>query len=93
MESYKRVQRCELCGQEFLITKKFSRAKRCTECLMSIKYGRKCKEEEKKGTRKVIKLAKNVSKLDTLAALAKEQGMSYGQYIALQPLRKVVTHA
>lgn len=93
MKDYRRVQRCELCGQEFVITNKFSRAKRCTECLLSIKYGRHCKEEEKKGTRKAIKLPKNVSNLDTLARLAKEQGISYGQYIALQPLRKVVTHA
>ena len=90
MEGYKREQKCELCGNIFIITKKCSRTRRCNDCLQSIKYGIKVKEADKKAPEKAIKImcGKSMSKLDTLVMEAKMSGMTYGQYMALRPLVK-----
>lgn len=77
-----RTVTCELCGRDFVVTSKFSRAKRCPECVISIRNGEKHEGFSHKsiiGKRKV-----NVSKLDTLAREAKEHGMSYGKYVSLK---------
>lgn len=90
MKEYQRKQKCELCGNIFIITKKFSRTKRCNDCLQSIKYGKKVKEADKKHPKKALKIpcGKAVSKLDTMVMEAKKHGMTYGQYMALRPIAK-----
>lgn len=79
---YNRIVTCELCGRDFVVNSKFSRAKRCPECVMSIRSGIKREGFRHKsiiGKRKV-----HVSKLDTLVKEAKEYGMSYGKYVSLK---------
>ena len=80
--AYERVVTCELCGRDFIVTQKFSRAKRCPECVISIKRG-----GTKEGFRHqsiIGKRKKRVSNLDTLAMEAKTYGLSYGKYVALK---------
>lgn len=79
---YNRTVTCELCGRDFVVNSKFSRAKRCPECVISIRGGIKREGFRHKsiiGKRKV-----HVSKLDTLVREAKEYGMSYGKYVSLK---------
>lgn len=79
---YNRTVTCELCGRDFVVNSKFSRAKRCPECVISIRNGIKHEGFRHKsiiGKRKV-----HVSKLDTLVKEAKEYGMSYGRYVSLK---------
>ena len=80
--AYERVVTCDLCGRDFVVTQKFSHAKRCPECKISIRNG-----EKREGFRHqsiIGKRKKRVSKLDTLAMEAKQYGLSYGQYTALR---------
>ena len=80
--TYNRTVTCELCGRDFVVNSKFSRAKRCPECVISIRSGIKREGFHHKsiiGKRKV-----HVSKLDTLIREAKEYGMSYGKYVSLK---------
>ena len=79
---YNRTVTCELCGRDFVVNSKFSRAKRCPECVISIRSGIKREGFRHKsviGRRKM-----HVSNLDTLAQEAKEYGMSYGKYVSLK---------
>ena len=79
---YSRTVTCELCGRDFVVNSKFSRAKRCPECVISIRNGIKREGFRHKsiiGKRKV-----HVSNLDTLVREAKEYGMSYGKYVSLK---------
>lgn len=79
---YNRTVICELCGRDFVVNSKFSRAKRCPECVISIRGSIKREGFRHKsiiGKRKV-----HVSKLDTLAREARSYGMSYGKYIGLK---------
>ena len=78
-QTYERIATCELCGREFKIKSKYSRAKRCPVCMISIRYGRHVAEGEEIPARK----RRHVSQLDELAREAKEYGLSYGKYVAL----------
>ena len=78
-QTYERTVTCELCGREFKVRSKYSRAKRCPGCMISIRYGRHVAEGEEMPTRK----RRHVSQLDELAREAKEYGLSYGKYVAL----------
>lgn len=80
--AYERVVTCDLCGRDFIVNQKFSRAKRCPECAISIRQGG---EQEGFRHRTIIgRREKRVSKLDTLAMEARTYGLSYGQYVALK---------
>ena len=80
---YSRTITCELCGRDFVVNSKFSRAKRCPECVISIRSG--IKREGFRHNKSIIGKRKvHVSKLDTLVREAKEYGMSYGKYVSLK---------
>ena len=80
--AYERVVTCDLCGRDFIVNQKFSRAKRCPECAISIRQGG---EQEGFRHRTIIgRRGKRVSNLDTLAREAKKYGLSYGKYVGLK---------
>ena len=79
---YNRTVTCELCGRDFVVNSKFSRAKRCPECVISIRSG--IKREGFRHKSIIGKRKAYVSKLDTLIREAKEYGMSYGKYVSLK---------
>lgn len=75
-KTYERTIVCELCGQQFKVTNKHSRPKRCPECAAAI-TGRHYEAGSRKKKR-------NVSELDTLAREARSYNMSYGKYMGLK---------
>lgn len=79
---YNRIVICELCGRDFVVNSKFSRVKRCSECVISIRSG--VKREGFRHKSIIVKRKVHVSKLDTLIREAKEYGLSYGQYVSLK---------
>ena len=79
---YNHTVTCELCGRDFVVNSKFSRAKRCPECVISIRSG--IKREGFRHKSIIGKWKVHVSNLDTLAREAKKYGLSYGKYVGLK---------
>lgn len=71
---------CKLCGVRFETERKSNHARYCDECRKAI-FGSN-REERKDAFTKAVK--RSQSRIDALAAMAREYGVSYGKFVALR---------
>ena len=83
-----KISVCQVCGKEFEITgsrRKYC-SKKCSEKGYRIDQNRRSKERNQREREKRQRTAgrtKKLSPLDEVARKAREAGMTYGQYVAL----------
>ena len=83
-EPYEKIMTCELCGQQFVITNKYSRSKRCPECREQITSRRITEAAAIKP-----EAPRHISRLNALAREARQRGISYGYYVALKRMGRI----
>ena len=81
-QPYEREVTCTLCGAKFIVTSKYSRAKRCPDC-------RRIIDSDRQAYNKAVMIEeaarrdRSMARLDKLAREARAHGLSYGQYVAM----------